>query len=741
MHSQNIQNTEVTKYSRFWPVIYLIAFLLNMRIVSSVLTDFGVFPRGTDSYYHMRRIIYFLEHSFQLPSLDYYANFPIGSPIYYPYGFTLSYATFVKIISLGTADEWWATALCCLLTPLIAASIPCIAYFIGVAYGEARIGLWASIILALFPCEYYFVGYIDHHVFETFWLSFYMLFYLKANKFLETDPAKAKRNAIASGLSISAGLLFTNSLPALIPLHCGILFLQLLKVWQDKKLRFTILSLNVFLFIALLTFLAPFVSTKIATPINPNLGLGWLVSFIIYLFVLGVLWVWQRDSKDLTPLPTKLIFLSLVIFTVSCLGLEWGSLTKFLAFSSTGFFFKADPVVAMISESRPLWLSSIWVILGTYSGGLLLWPLAVVLMLTITWKQSNSNWIIAICSLATSILAFIQLRFMTLFIVPFALTIGFFLQYIFQKLNLENVQQINKSKLVVNQLIFAGIVLFILYPLLSLINLRSGIVGFNDERFVSIYPTLTWIEQNTPKTSVEGNKDTDYSIVCPWDLGNWVIFFSKRPAVATPLVHVAREGLQEGSEIFMLPPEKALDLIQKRRTKYILIAPMPIKDNFNIAQWPNKNPDILDDQDEALKRSLYYNLLQGGVPNGNKALQHFRLVYQSSPEFIYKDRPYTLLFEYVPGVKVSGKAKPNSNIKVFGIVKDKLNQTTLYNDVTQTDSEGNFSLVLPYAMGIQKYSAYKLIKPYKLQSDEKTIEVSASETDVLTGKSQEVNFN
>lgn len=745
MDLQLNQNKEVIKYSRFWPVLYLVGFSLYMRITSSVLTNFGVFPRGADSYYYMRRILYMLEHNFQIPSIDYYVNFPTGSPIYYPYGFTFIYTAFVKVMSLGKADEWWATALCCLLTPLVAAFIPCIAYFIGVNSGQARIGLWAAIILALFPCEYYFIGYVDHHVFETLWLSVYLLFYLKASNFLETDIDKAKHNAFFSGLSITAGLLFTNSLPILIPLHLGIVFLQILRVWKDKKLRFNILLINIYVFIALLIPLIPFVITHIFDPgeINPNLGFSWLVSFILYLFLLATLWFWQRDSKDLTTLPIKLIFLSLAILSISSLGLEWKNLTRFISFSSTGFFFKTDPYVAMIGESQPLWRSSIWIILGTYSGALLFWPIALILMLKLSWK-SNNNWIIAVLSLATSVVAFTQLRFMTLFIVPYALTIGFLLQYIFEKLKLEKAQeQINKTRLVINQLAFSGFILLILYPFLSEINMHSGIVNFKDERFVNIYPTFLWIEQHTPKTSLQANKETDYSIVAPWDLGNWIIFFSKRPAVATPLGHVAREGIREGAEIFMLPPEKALALIQKRRTKYILIAPQNMVNTLDIAQWPDKNPDISDDQNETFNKSLFYNLLQGAIPNGNKALSHFRLVHQSSPESTYPglNRPYTMLFEYVPGVEVFGKTKPNSSIKVFGIIKNTLNQSTPYVDYAQTDSEGNFTIILPYAVGKQKYSDENLIKPYKLQTEEKTIEVSVSETDVLTGKKQEISFH
>jgi dolichyl-diphosphooligosaccharide--protein glycosyltransferase len=282
-----------------------------------------------------------------------------------------------------------------------------------------------------------------------------------------------------------------------------------------------------------------------------------------------------------------------------------------------------------------------------------------------------------------------------------------------------------------------------LYPFFVLIDYASGIVLQSDTRFLTLYPSLTWLEKNTPKTSLTGNEKTDYGVVASWDYGNWVMFFSKRPVVGAPLGHMkaAREGTRVNSSIFIQSPEESVKLIQERRVRYIVITPQNLEYTWQAAQPLDFNTKRLENFNINTDNTLFTQLLEGAIPNGRPVLRHFRLVHESSPEFKYpglEDKPYVMIFEYVPGVEVIGKSKPNSFVRVYARLKTKYDRKITYADSTQTDAQGNFTIVLPYGFGHQKYSETELISPYKIQTEEKLINLSVSEEDVLTGKKEEI---
>src|SRR5205807_2482408 len=112
-----------------------------------------------------------------------------------------------------------------------------------------------------------------------------------------------------AGASVTAGILCTNALPILIPLHSMLLFFQLIRGWKEKESRSQILSLNLFFFIGLLTTLSPFVITHLAEPnaINPQFDLCWLAAFILYLIAVCILLFWSRNLSAAQTVPSRLI--------------------------------------------------------------------------------------------------------------------------------------------------------------------------------------------------------------------------------------------------------------------------------------------------------------------------------------------------------------------------------------------------------------------------------------------------
>lgn len=736
MSLDSVNTSKNANYSKFWPLIYFVTFLLYIRNFRAVITDIGVFPRAVDSFYMARRIAYLVNHNFSSPDIDYYVNFPIGCPVHLPFGFAAINALLIKIITLGQANEGLIIAIACLTTPLFAAFIPCLAYFAAINLGQKSMGLWAAVILALLPMEYYFLGVIDHHVFETFFIALYLFFYLKASKNLDDNLALAKRNAFYAGTSIALGILFTNALPVLIGFHCFILFVQILNKWKDITARFHLLLIQIFVFIAPLFFLLPFVVTHIADPgeINPSLGLCWLASFVFYLATLAFLWLGK--TTNFPVIPTKLIAISLIVSLVGLIFLEWKSIGAFLISGVAGFIFKADPMIAMIKEDTPLWKLPLIGIIGAYSGFILAWPVATVLVIKKGWKESIGFLALGAMVLATSSLAILHIRFATLFIFPFSLTVGFVVEEFFNKFVLDS--QANKAKQIIKQLAFAGVILLMLYPYLAQISFNSTIVlPQGNNGFVNFYPSLIWLDQNTPKTSVTGNEKTDYGVVVSWDHGNWLMVVGKRPVVGAPLGHMklAREGIRDGSLIFVNSPEESIKLIEKRKVRYVVITPQNLEQT-KITALPldGNSEEKTKIQGLNTENSLFTKLLNDAIPNGQAALRHFRLVHEAESKYPNLDRPYVMIYEYVAGVEIKGQSKPNSIVKIFARLETKSKRKITYTDSTETDNEGNFTVTLPYAVGEQKYSDVKAVSPYKIQTEEKTFDFSITETDVLEGK-------
>jgi len=74
------------------------------------------------------------------------------------------YAAFVDLVSLGKADEWWTLALCSLLTPLLAACIPCIVIY----WSACEMIGYGRVFPDALSLPYFFVGYVDHNFLKHF---------------------------------------------------------------------------------------------------------------------------------------------------------------------------------------------------------------------------------------------------------------------------------------------------------------------------------------------------------------------------------------------------------------------------------------------------------------------------------------------------------------------------------------------------------------------------------------------
>lgn len=725
------------------PCLFGLGLLTRLSNVFGVLTPVGVFPQATDSYYHLRRIGYVVRHFPHLPpDSDRYLNFPFGGPVEWPYGFDFCYGTFIQIVTLGQANQWWIYALASVLTPLIGALTACLTCQIGIHLGNQKVGLWAGLLTAILPALTITggIGYVDHHVFESFWLAFFLLAYLRA--IAATSPQILRIQSILAGCGITAGLLTTTMIPLLLPLHAGVFFWQTVRAWKEPDLRQRLWGVNALVWLTTSLSLMPFVATRWAEPagVSPALTISWVLAFSMA--VVSCLGSHVSGFPVASGLYRAGWLLLGVLGGLACWRLDFTSATKLITF---GFrhLSTTDPWIASIQESQHLFSKSFRYIAWTYSGFFIFFPIALGWLLVRGWRSSLAGWTLGILTLPLAVLACLQLRFSDIFTVPYALVTGFFIQVMVQKLNQWFDRHPQLATFKFKPLLWAGLGLAFLWPTVVEFSFSRPFVVVEGSTFVNLYPSLLWIAEHTPPTSPQGDQPQDYAIAADWNLGHWLLEFSHRPVVASPLGHgVHRQGLRDGAAILTFPPEDSFRLMQTRRVRYVLVTPMNAQQTLRNACWDETtNQTVLTGEDNTLlRKSLLAELLgHDGVPFERPAaqvLRHFRLVHETAPDRHYPglNRPFGMLFERVPGAQLRGQVAPLAPVTISAEIRTAGGRTFMYRDTIQADATGVFLCSLPYASGTQSFSEVGCTTGYLIEVAGKTAQVSVSEAEVLSGK-------
>lgn len=131
---------------RLWAVVIIIsAFLLRLYAGRLALSDGSVLFYGPDSYYHMRRIIYTVNHFPATLWFDSYVDYPKGLEITWPPLFDILGAA---LASLGGGTHG-AEIITSLLPPLLGALTVGVIYLAAKEMFDARTGLASAFFLAI----------------------------------------------------------------------------------------------------------------------------------------------------------------------------------------------------------------------------------------------------------------------------------------------------------------------------------------------------------------------------------------------------------------------------------------------------------------------------------------------------------------------------------------------------------------------------------------------------------------
>jgi len=165
-------------------VAFFALFALWLRLLpglSTGTTDIMSMVAMDDPFYNLRQVELILTH---FPGYDWFdpmSYYPHGTVVYWGPLFPTIIATGCLITGAATRPEIIGTAL--LATPLFAAAIVVLMYYVGRYFGDWKTGILASGFTAAVSGQFYTVslyGYIDHHIAEVLFSTLFCLLYCYA---------------------------------------------------------------------------------------------------------------------------------------------------------------------------------------------------------------------------------------------------------------------------------------------------------------------------------------------------------------------------------------------------------------------------------------------------------------------------------------------------------------------------------------------------------------------------------
>ena len=197
--------------------ILLLALFVRMLPVIYDISGGHVLFSGLDSYYHMRRIMYTVDHFPSTNVFDSYVNFPSGFPIYWPPLYDQISAGLSLLAGLGHPGSF-TIELASALVPALIGVLSIIPLYLIVKDAMGKYAaMIAALIMAIIPGSVYqsFFGATDHHGLEVLLsLTMYLLFMRalsSANGVKPEDIIKQKKPLVYAALAgvAMAAMIFT----------------------------------------------------------------------------------------------------------------------------------------------------------------------------------------------------------------------------------------------------------------------------------------------------------------------------------------------------------------------------------------------------------------------------------------------------------------------------------------------------------------------------------------------------
>lgn len=719
--------------------VVILGLLLRFLAGKNFLTENGILLPGYDEFYHMRRILYTVQNFPGTLWFDSYLNYPYGWENVWPPLYDQICAAFCLLLGQNTRP---GVEMAASFMPIIFGSIATIVvYFLIREIFDHRTAILAGLMTVLAPTylQYTRFAAMDHHSLEVLFLLSALLFLILA--FCRQE--KRYIFAVLAGISLAA-LAYTwhgaTLYLAIIPVYGAIEMAMALK--NKRSWHETAMALMLALAVAIILIL-PY---RNAAWLKPSfMGIVAVFGAMAVISALSYIIAKRNMNWKAFPLSITILFLAFVLLLSSGL-LELGGLIKFgLELIWGGSY------VGLISEAEPLiydWLTFKQVL---FSGlGLnLLFALAGFAVILIYIRNSQGGrrqglMILLLWAAFAIILTFGQLRFLYMSTISIGILISILFFYLLDLIR--NRLGGNNQR----SILPAILILFLFLTLPSIAEMVNT-VTYSDPMIKGDWQeSMAWLKENSNATSYFDApvKTPEYSVMCWWDYGNWIMYMAERPVVASNF----QAGWEDAAKFYLSEKEEnATALLDERGSKYVFLDHSMAYGKLGaIANWAHEDlttyfmaQDYSGSQITVIPTQRLFNTTLGKLYYFDAAgTSHFRLIYESKT-FLGENpaKAQVKIFEYVPGALIRVRTAPDQ--KVGCVLNMTSNQDRPFIYANQAaPKDGVLEMRVPYSTE-SRYEC-TAVDPYLIfsgnQMGVRMKHVNVSEDDVLNGRTVEVAF-
>ena len=649
-----------------------------------------------DAVYHMRVVHNTIQHFPYRIFFDPFTNYPFGSQIHFGPWFTLLIAGVAMLVGFGHPGPMLVNSVGAYLPPILGALCLIPTYFIGKKIFSRNVGILAAAILAFLPGEFFqrsTLGFTDHHVVEVLYSTATLAFLVYA--FFAWREQNLKK---IIGYSLGAGLLFgiyLLSWPAAV-LFGAILAIAfvaeiILEYMHGEKRGYLML-------IAGISFLIPALMALPYAIQNPRLqfyySLTQPLTLLILLLIIGLVYglakLFNNCRRKWPYLITLIGLLVLIILVIQLLPKHAYS----VLISGINLLVSPNPGMRTVTE--------MWPILIDRDTGLMtfrmIWhnfywafPLAFLAMCTILpdriRRRDNPSYVLLF---VWSVVIFYSMLNECRFAYYFAINAALLASYCWIEIVAYAKALIAKTRLANNiwqQFLFGSLVvalsiLGVIYPQSVLVlDGTPGWYGPHISR--EWYDTYVWLKEHTPDPqgkiiqknfdyrngfySIPKNPDAKYpypasayGIAAWWNIGHQITYIAERIPNCNPFQQgiVVNGQKQYGMAPFFTADDEntAFANLNWLNARYVLIDNSTASTQypamllwegdkrawhedfktFTVATKQGARKVTLPIDSQAFHTSMLNRLYYFDGDH----LQHFRLIYESSGNYILNTKSF-----------------------------------------------------------------------------------------------------
>lgn len=768
--------------------VLLLALAVRLLPLLHSITGGQVILQEYDPYYHMRRIVYTVEHFPITNTFDSYVNYPYGYIVGWPPLYDLISATVSLLAGLGHPDRLTIeVASSAVPVAMGVLSVLLIFYIIKDAAGK-NAGLMAAFFMAILPASVFrtLFGYTDHHALEvlisltTYFVFMRAVAYGKEEHLALSGLVKSRKAllyAVLAGMAIACMIFSWDGAPIFIGIIAAYAFVQYAYDLYNKESTGYLTTMGLVASIVALAIVTPLAVTSFAgrnLEVTPTLFSWFHVIFLMgmaaFFIVMGALpMVSERRRMPWFTAPAILIAGALALLLALKLALP--QLFDALKSGIDYLMGTGSTVMATINEVEPLFYQSGHFSLSVASFYLstvgLISVIGLLIYLFVLWgkKARNIDVFLLVWTVIILFLGLLQKRFIYLLGVNVSIFTGYAFYGAFKLSgaireqaagNAPSKKKSRSQASFITPAMVAVLVVWAIVIILPLVNtIALGITP--DATAIDWNNACTWVKEHTPATSFTYAADEgthpEYGVMSWWDYGNYILYRAERPAVANNF----QTGVTDAARYFVAQDEASANtIVDKLNVRYVMID-LRMSSSYGGVQGGifENMPILAGDDAESYHMSYrmpmpygtkrmfdgsnkYYDSMYSRLFNGDglggknplginvNGLQHYRLLYVTQGD------DHVKVFEYVKGAMIKGAASTGAKIEIRLNVTMPDGDKTYYSSTT-ADTSGTYVFTVPYpTSGLT--GAIKTGSEYTITSGTSSVSVQVSPGAVDNGE-------